>query len=143
MKRVVFVTNTLVSGIFWTGAPNSAWLAALDQKFILLTSESLIAELKTVIVRDKFKTRLEAQNETVDDLIAKYSNVAVSVISATLPAIIKADPKDDHVLACALGGKAAVIVSGDHHLLDLGAFEKISIITVNAFLEGLTQTDEK
>jgi putative PIN family toxin of toxin-antitoxin system len=140
MKRVVFDTNTLISGIFWGGAPNAAWLAALDQRFILLTSDALLSEFRVVVSREKFGARLKAQNETVDGLLAKLTKIAVRVEPADLPPIIKADPKDDMIVMCAVGGKADLIISGDHHLLDLGAYEDIAIVTVNVFLEMIAES---
>jgi predicted nucleic acid-binding protein len=47
---------------------------------------------------------------------------------ATVP-IIPADPDDDHVVAAALGAKADLLVSGDRHLLTLGIYEGIRIVT--------------
>ncbi|MFZ2161897.1 MAG: PIN domain-containing protein [Sideroxyarcus sp.] len=47
----------------------------------------------------------------------------------SIPPTILADPDDDHVLACAHASDAEVIVSGDKHLLGLGAFKGIEIIT--------------
>ena len=49
------------------------------------------------------------------------------------------DPKDEMFPACPLDGKADVVVSGDHHLLDLGAFRDISIITARQFLDQLNK----
>jgi predicted nucleic acid-binding protein len=40
-------------------------------------------------------------------------------------------------LACALDGQADFIVSGEHHLLDLGAYMEIPIITARQFLGQL------
>jgi predicted nucleic acid-binding protein len=40
-------------------------------------------------------------------------------------------------LACALDGQADVIVSGDHHLLDLGVYRDIPIITARQLLDQL------
>jgi len=37
-------------------------------------------------------------------------------------------------LACALAAKAEYIVSGDKHLLNLGSYKSISIVTVKEFL---------
>jgi uncharacterized protein len=39
------------------------------------------------------------------------------------------DPDDDHVLACAVAGRADLIVSGDKHLLGLGGqYNNIPIV---------------
>lgn len=47
------------------------------------------------------------------------------------------DPDDEKFIAIALEGEATVIVSGDHHLLDLGMHENISIQTARQFLDSL------
>lgn len=49
--------------------------------------------------------------------------------------MIKADPDDDKVLACAKAAKAEIITSGDNYLLDLEEYEDIRILTVNQLLE--------
>jgi predicted nucleic acid-binding protein len=51
-----------------------------------------------------------------------------------LQQVIKADPADNRVLECALESRAACIVTGDGHLLDLGQFEGIPILGVAGFL---------
>jgi predicted nucleic acid-binding protein len=40
--------------------------------------------------------------------------------------VISADPQDNHVLAAAVETRCAVIISGDHHLLDLGEYQNVS-----------------
>lgn len=47
------------------------------------------------------------------------------------------DPDDDRVIACAVTGKADVIVNGDRDLLDLGQVGRIAIRSVAQFLEML------
>ena len=47
--------------------------------------------------------------------------------------IVIADPDDDVFLRCAAVAGAAYVVSGDHHLLDLGAYADIPILTVREF----------
>jgi predicted nucleic acid-binding protein len=54
-------------------------------------------------------------------------------ISGTIKAVA-ADPDDDKFIECALLGKAKVIVSGDHHLLDLGQYEDIPIMNPAEFV---------
>ena len=48
--------------------------------------------------------------------------------------MIKADPDDNKVLACAKAAKAEIITSGDDHLLNLKEYEGIRILTVNQLL---------
>lgn len=52
---------------------------------------------------------------------------------------LPADPKDEMFLACALEGQADLILSGDHHLLELGSWQNIPIITTRQFVERLGQ----
>jgi predicted nucleic acid-binding protein len=51
--------------------------------------------------------------------------------------VIPDDPDDERILACAIDGRADLIVSGDRHLLDLESYADIPIITVRDFLERL------
>ena len=44
------------------------------------------------------------------------------------------DPDDDCILECAVAAGAHVLVSGDKHLLRLGAFEGVQIVTVAELL---------
>ena len=42
-------------------------------------------------------------------------------------------------LACALDARADLIVSGDHHLLDLTEYKGIPILSVDQFAERLAE----
>jgi predicted nucleic acid-binding protein len=52
------------------------------------------------------------------------------------------DPDDDKFIECALIGHADVIVSGDHHLLDLGAVEGIPVLSPRQFLQRLARESD-
>ena len=52
---------------------------------------------------------------------------------------VLADPDDDKFVESALIGNADVIVSGDHHLLELGAVESVPILTPRQFLQRLAK----
>lgn len=45
------------------------------------------------------------------------------------------DPKDDHVLECAIKTKASFIITGDKDLLTLEAVEGIRIVTARQYVE--------
>ena len=47
-----------------------------------------------------------------------------------------ADEPDNRILECAREAKAELIVTGDRHLLELGEYERIGVVTLAGFLEG-------
>ena len=60
-------------------------------------------------------------------------------IPGTLRAVV-ADPDDDKVLECAEVGGATHVVTGDRrHLLPLGSFKGIAIVTAADFLTIVAQ----
>lgn len=137
MLRVVIDTNVFVSGIaFKLGKPKKIVDLWLRQKIILIISQPLIEELTEVLHREKFQK--QTTDEEIAQLIQQIQKIAVFV-KGNLPelGIIKDDPDDDVVLATALEGNADYIVSGDHHLLDLGDFRGIKIVKPIEFLNVL------
>ncbi len=61
-------------------------------------------------------------------------NIAAIVEGTTQINVIEDDPSDNMFLVCAREGSADLIISGDKHLLVLGSFEEIPILTVGEFL---------
>jgi predicted nucleic acid-binding protein len=51
--------------------------------------------------------------------------------------VIREDPDDDRYLECAVEGHAEYIVSGDRHLLALGTYRDIAIMSPRVFLAAL------
>jgi len=47
----------------------------------------------------------------------------------------EADPDDDKFIESALNAKASFVASGDRHLLDIGRYEGIRIVTPAEFLQ--------
>lgn len=133
--RVVADTNILTSGLLWHGAPRQLIDAAQVGVIELVTSQALLAELARVAQRTKFQKRLATLEMTAADLIAAAAEKATCALPETIPPTIAGDPDDDAVLAAALGGHAELIVSGDHHLLDLRQFRDIQIMRVRDALE--------
>jgi predicted nucleic acid-binding protein len=48
--------------------------------------------------------------------------------------VVTADPDDDKILECAVVGGASHVVTGDRHLLSLGSYQGIPIISATSFL---------
>lgn len=136
--NIVLDTNTIISGLFWKGAPRQILDLARSGTFSLFTSPDLLAELSNVLERQKFSARIAQVSVSVEELVLGYASLAVTVRPHKINPVIKADPDDDKVLACAITAKAEIIVSGDSHLLDLKKYQGIKIITVNQVLEQYT-----
>lgn len=136
--NIVLDTNTVISGLFWKGASRQVLDLARSGVFVLFTSPDLLAELGEVLERQTFSSRLAQANLSVEELVLGYASLAVTVRPRKITPVVKADPDDDKVLACAKTAKAEIIVSGDSHLLDLQEYEGIKIVTVNQLLERYT-----
>lgn len=118
--RLVLDTNVVASGLFWGGYPARLLDAAQLGEIALLTSHPLLAELADVIARPKFAKVVAATGLSVETLVVSYAELTTLVLPAPMAPVIKTDPADDQVLACALAGNADLIVSGDKHLHSLG-----------------------
>ncbi len=129
-RKVVFDTNILISGYLWKGSPRRAIDKIRRGEWIHLVSEETIEELIRVLAYAKFGLNPEEIEPIIRDIMAISEYVEVrSKID-----LVKADPTDNIFLNLAIDGQADVIVSGDHHLLDLKEFSDIPITSVRKFL---------
>ena len=55
--------------------------------------------------------------------------------------VVKRDPDDDRILACAAVAQADWIVSGDDHLLSLKRYRDIPIVTPRQFARAWKKTE--
>lgn len=69
-------------------------------------------------------------------LLLEKDAIVVPGLSAA-PGAVPQDPTDEMFLPAALDAKADFIVSGDRHLLELGEYKGIPILTVQQFSERL------
>jgi len=137
MIRVVFDTNVYISALMFGGLPGSLLDLAFLQSFILVISPALMDELD-----EKLRLKFEVSAEDAAIVRAKLESNAEIVMPDVVLDVIEDDPDDNRVLECAVKGSANYIVTGDRHLLKLGTYEAIPIVTVRQFL-GAAETEEK
>jgi uncharacterized protein len=129
VMRIVADTNTALSGLLWQGPPRRLLDLARNRTITLYTSQTLLAELAEVIVRDKFADRILAAGVSASALVQGYEDLVEIVDPQPLPVPVSRDPDDDHVLACAVAAGAYLVVSRDKDLLDLHEYRGIPILT--------------
>ena len=139
--RIVIDTNIWVSGLLWQGLPWELLRLAEAGRIELCVSPSILTELTRVLGYKRLQPRLERLGLTVHDLIAYVLNLSSVFEVPQGDPIVIADPDDDVFLRCAVVAKAVCVVSGDHHLLDLGSYVGIPIVSVHDFFNEFLALD--
>lgn len=119
--RVVIDTNLLISSAIVPKSPPDKLIKAwLKKAFIMLISYNQFEEIKRVSQRKKFKD-IPIFTKRVNELIENIEFVAEKTVPTPEENLLvhSRDPKDDFLLACALGGDADYLVTGDQDLLVL------------------------
>ncbi len=139
MLKAVVDTNIFVSSLLSRkGRPAEILNLWRDALFILVTSPSIISEIKSVLQRSAIKKKYRISSELIDKLILLLEKDALLVPGlSNVSGAVPEDPSDEIFLSAALDAGAQFIVSGDRHLLDLGEFRGIPILTVQEFFELL------
>jgi uncharacterized protein len=131
--RVVLDTNVYMSAFhFPEGVCARLVEYAAERYYERIVSPIIIREFAGASRRD-FQVNEEKHLRFIK-LLGKTGTI---VVPRTVPDVIKEDPPDNHILACALAGRANLIVSQDLDLLRLKKYGTIGIITPIEFLNTL------
>jgi putative PIN family toxin of toxin-antitoxin system len=126
--RLVFDTNVLVAATLSSRGRCGELVEYCSLEHELISSDALIAELHDKLLR-KFRFPPERAAERVAVFVA-HSRI---VMPRPLPSPVCRDPDDDIVLATAVAGTCACIVTGDKDLLVLREYAGIRIISPREF----------
>jgi putative PIN family toxin of toxin-antitoxin system len=131
--RVVPDTNVYVSALLWTGIPHRLLRLAEAGELTLVTTPAIMEELRAVLGRPKFKLRIRSLQTSVAELMESLLSMVEVIPDLPIEPVIKRDPDDDKILACAVAAQAEWLISGDNHLLSVKRYKRIPIITPSQF----------
>jgi putative PIN family toxin of toxin-antitoxin system len=140
--NVVLDTNVVVSAAISPKGPPSeivkAWKAG---RFSWVTSLPLLEELGRVLSSRRLERYLVWSAQEAKEFVGLAAEVATVVEPRRTIDVIAEDPADNLVLEAAAEAQADCIVSGDSHLLSLGEFEGIPILSSVRFLAALSELE--
>lgn len=137
MKAVLDANVLVSSAISAQGSPALVLDAWRDGRFILLISKAILAEARDVLSRPYIRSRHRWTQDQIDLFVNILEEQAVLTSGAGGVAPLAEDPSDTMYLACALEGEADYVVSGDQHLLRLGVYAGIPILSPAQFMRVL------
>ncbi|MCK9386852.1 MAG: putative toxin-antitoxin system toxin component, PIN family [Sulfuritalea sp.] len=133
-RRIVIDTGVLVSAAI---RPESIPALALEKAFLhfeVCASEETMAELETVLLREKFD-RYASMDLRQTFLAGLRKRAALFAVTQDVSDC--RDPKDNKFLALAATAEAELIVASDPHLSDMHPWRGIPIMPPAAFLVGI------
>ncbi|MGB0745237.1 MAG: putative toxin-antitoxin system toxin component, PIN family [Opitutales bacterium] len=134
--KVVLDTNVLVSALLTKGTPPDQLYRAWESgRFDLAISTWQIDELRRVLSYEKLRPYL---NPVEASLLLENIDSMALIIEVSAPRDESPDPDDNWILACAVIGKADLLVTGDKNdLLHLKKIESVRIVTAREAIEQL------
>ena len=128
--RIVLDTNVVLSALLWRGTPYALLQAIRQHQHAqLFASPVLLEELGEILTRPAAARRLALIDRAAHEVLVDYYDAVEIVTPLSTPSVVAADPDDDHVVAAAVAAGADLLISGDRHLLALGAHANIRIVS--------------
>ena len=140
MIKAVLDTNTLVSGLIKRGQggiPDQ--ILQRVATFELYLSEAILTETQQVLHYARIFNKYHLTDAQIETYLLYLRHIAIMVVNPPTLNVIKADPKDNMILACALEAQADYLVSGDTHLKDLKCYQGVTMIAPAQFLKKLRE----
>lgn len=136
--RVVFDSNVIISGFLFGGPPAHLLQCALEESIHAFTSLAILDEVRDVLRRPKFGL----SSDQALTLIEQLHDLCEVVTPKRRVRVVSADPDDNAILECAQEADADLIVSGDTHLLEIGLWRGIHILSPSAALRRIGSQQE-
>ncbi|HCE46600.1 MAG TPA: putative toxin-antitoxin system toxin component, PIN family [Lentisphaeria bacterium] len=135
MIRAVVDTNVFISS-FFGGNPRKIIDLWKQDRLQLCLSQAIVEEYVEVLLRLGLQDKMEIKE--LLSLFSKGGNTLFTSETETVT-LVADDPDDNKFIECAVALEAEYIVSGDKHLLNIGKYLNIKILSPLAFLNELNK----
>jgi hypothetical protein len=137
--RAVLDANVFVSAVIHPGGPPGRIIEQFlrTDEFTLVLSDAIVDEVMRALAYPKVRRYVRRGLDPalwMEDLVL----LADFVLDTVQVTGVSKDPDDDKYLAAAIAGRASLVVTGDPHLLTVGEYEGVRIVTPRAFLDLLS-----
>jgi putative PIN family toxin of toxin-antitoxin system len=105
----------------------------IEGKFRLAVSEAILQEIRGILRGRKF----QYPPQLTHTILSEIESMSYLIQPTAKIHRITKDPDDNKFIECAAAADADFIISGDIHLLELGTYKGIQIITPADFLSIL------
>ena len=131
VTKIVIDTNLFISAFGWDGKPEAV-LRLMEQRRIRnYTTDEIFDELRRVVAYPKLKFPPALQVKILEFFFC-WSTFVRDVDPVS---VVAADPDDDKFIACAIATGASHVISGDPHLLAVGYYQGVRIVTPAQFID--------
>lgn len=139
--RIVVDTNAMVSSFLVRMGPPADVMRRVRAKQVdMVVSSAVLAEYGRVLGYGHLRPRHGLDDAEIDAAVAELRDLA-TVVEPTERLTVVPDGSDNRFLECAIAGHAEFIVSGDRHLLSVGEYQGIRVITPASFVALLDSLD--
>jgi len=136
--QVVLDANVYISALISDkGNPARIIDRWLGGDFDILVSQPIINEILRVTGYKRIQKKYARVGENRLEFVELLSEQGLWIEPEKPLSIVTADESDNRYIECAVAGGAQYIVSGDTHLLAVGAYRGIVVVTPAAFLAVL------
>lgn len=130
-------SNVVVSGLLTQGGPPvrimDLWV---EGRLTVAVCPDILEEYLRVLARPRFGRvgSIEERYALILGLTELPNTLFAQPDPETPIDVIKEDPTDNRFLECAMAARAVCLVSGDKHLLALGKYRSIAVVSPRSFL---------
>ena len=139
MVRAVLDANVFVSAAIHPDGPPGRIIERFlrTDVFTLVLSDAIVDEVMRALAYPKVRRYVRRGLDAalwMEDLVL-LADVVLDTVQVTG---VSKDADDDKYLAAAIAGRASLVVTGDPHLLTVGEYEGVRIVTPRVFLDLLS-----